>query len=91
MTIATATLSSKGQVVIPKHIRDQLHWETGHELIIETTEAGVLLKSKPAEKTLRLEDLRGFLQTEGPPRSLEDLAKPVEYGPDWAASERRSR
>jgi AbrB family looped-hinge helix DNA binding protein len=49
MTIATATLSSKGQVVIPKSIRDQLHWESGHELIIETTDSGVLLKSKPAD------------------------------------------
>jgi len=91
MTIATATLSSKGQVVIPKSIRDQLHWESGHELIIETTDSGVLLKAKPTGKTLRLEDLRGFLKVDGPPVPIEELCKPVEYGTDWEESERRSR
>ena len=79
MTIATATLSSTGHVVIPKNIRDQLHWETGHELIIETTDSGVLLKAKPAGKKLRLEDLRGFLQTDGPAIPTEELCQPVEY------------
>jgi AbrB family looped-hinge helix DNA binding protein len=79
MTIATATLSSTGQVVIPKSIRDQLHWETGHELIMETTDSGVLLKAKPTGKKLRLEDLRGFLQTDGPRLPTEELCRPVEY------------
>ena len=50
MSIATITLSSKGQVVIPKEIRDELHWESGQELTIETTESGVLLKSRPSKK-----------------------------------------
>lgn len=91
MTIATITLSSKGQVVIPKEIRDQLHWETGLELTIETTESGVLLKTKPAGKKLRLEDLRGFLKYDGPPISTEELCKPVDYSSDWEESEKRSR
>ena len=91
MTITTATLSSKGYVLIPKSIRDQLHWESGHELIMEATDTGVLLKAKPKGKTLRLEDLRGFLQADGPPVPIEELCKPVEYGAEWEASERRSR
>ncbi len=91
MTITTATLSSKGQVVIPKIIRDQLHWESGHELIIETTESGVLLKAKSAVKTRRLEELRGFLQSNASPVPIEALCKPVEYGTDWEESEQRSR
>jgi len=91
MTIATTTLSSKGQVVIPKSIRDELHWESGHELIIETTDVGVLLKPKPAGKMLRLEELRGFLQHDGQPLPLDALCKPVEYGSEWEESEKRSR
>lgn len=91
MSIATITLSSKGQVVIPKEIRDELHWEPGHELTIETTKSGVLLKSRPTGKKLRLEDLRGFLKYDGPPISTEELCKPVDYSADWEESEKRSR
>jgi AbrB family looped-hinge helix DNA binding protein len=91
MTIAIITLSSKGQVVIPKEIRDELHWEAGLELTIETTESGVLLKSRAAGKKLRLEDLRGFLKYGGPPISTEELCKPVDYRADWEEAGKRSR
>jgi len=91
MPIATITLSSKGQVVIPKEIRDQLHWEAGRKLTIETTEHGVLLKSSVKDKHLRLEDLRGILKYDGPPISIDELCQPVKYGSDWEESERRSR
>lgn len=91
MAIANITLSSKGQVVIPKEIRDQLHWTAGHELSIETTESGVLLKSRPQKKALRLEELRGFLKSAGGPLATDELCKPVDYSADWAAAEKHSR
>ncbi len=47
MSIVTTTLSSKGQVVIPKEIRDELHWEAGTELTLVSTASGVTLKAKP--------------------------------------------
>jgi AbrB family looped-hinge helix DNA binding protein len=91
MAIANITLSSKGQVVIPKEIRDQLHWTAGHELSIETTESGVLLKSRPQKKALRLEELRGFLKSPGAPLATDELCKPVDYSADWAAAEKHNR
>lgn len=91
MTIANITLSSKGQVVIPKEIRDQLHWTAGLELSIETTESGVLLRSHPQKKGIRLEELRGFLKSVSPPLTTEELCKPVDYSTDWAAAEKNSR
>lgn len=91
MTIAIVTLSREGQIVIPKEIRDKLHWETGQELIIKMTESGILLESKPAQKKLRLEDLRGFLKYNGPPISTEALCQPVDYTMDWDESEQHSR
>ena len=57
MSIATVILN-QGQVEIPKHIRDELHWESGHALILETTEAGILLRPQAVQKPLRLEALR---------------------------------
>ncbi len=91
MTIATVTLSREGQIVIPKEIRDKLHWGAGQELIINVTESGVLLRSKPAERKLRLEDLRGFMKYDGPPVSTERLCRPVEYTGNWDDSEQSSR
>jgi len=40
----TTLLSSKGQVIIPKAIREQHHWLPGTRLIIEESAGGILLK-----------------------------------------------
>ena len=90
MSIATVIIN-QGQIEIPKHIRDELHWESGHALILETTDAGVLLRAETAKKPLRLEALRGFLKQDGRPVSTDDLCAPVDAGADWDAAERRSR
>ncbi len=39
----TTTVSTKGQVILPKAIREQKHWAAGTELIVEETDEGVLL------------------------------------------------
>ena len=76
----TIKLSSKGQVVIPKAIREQLHWEAGTELTIVPTGHGVLLQPSIKKGKHNLVDLRGMLKYEGPPISLEELCKPVDLG-----------
>jgi|APFre7841882630_1041343.scaffolds.fasta_scaffold31538_2 AbrB family looped-hinge helix DNA binding protein len=78
MSITTITLSSKGQVVIPKNIRDELHWETGTELELISTPSGITLRSISQKGKLNLADLRGILQYDGPPITTEELCKPVE-------------
>ena len=40
----TTTVSTKGQVVLPKAIRDERRWRAGTQLTIESTPDGVLLK-----------------------------------------------
>ena len=91
MTIATITLSSKGQVVIPKEIRDELHWEPGTQLTLISTPSGVTIKAMPQKTGRRLEDLIGMLKHEGPPLSTDGLCKPVDYRADWEASEKHNR
>lgn len=91
MSIATITLSSKGQVVIPKEIRDELHWDEGTQITLVSSTSGITLKAVPKKTGRKLEDLIGMLKHDGPPLSTEDLCKPVDYSADWDAPENRSR
>lgn len=52
MSAPTTTLTRKGQVTIPKHIRDSLSLEPGSKLIFDVNKDGelVLRKSGPAEE-----------------------------------------
>lgn len=86
MSVTTITLSSKGQVVIPKEIRDELHWLAGTQITLISSASGVTLKAVPNKTGRKLEDLIGMLKYEGPPLSIEELCKPVDYGADWEVS-----
>jgi len=49
---ATATLSRKFQISVPKAIRDDLHWEAGQEFVFIPKGKGVLLMPVPDLKQL---------------------------------------
>jgi len=49
---ATATLSSKYQISVPKAIRDDLHWKAGQEFVFIPKGKGVLLMPVPELKQL---------------------------------------
>ena len=44
---ATATLSSKFQISIPKIVRDEVHWEAGQEFVFIPKGKGVLIMPVP--------------------------------------------
>jgi AbrB family looped-hinge helix DNA binding protein len=44
---STTTLSTKGQVILPKSIREGRRWGPGTRLLVEDTPEGVLLKPAP--------------------------------------------
>ena len=69
----TATVSTKGQVVLPKAIRQALGWEAGTRLVVEDAPGGVLLTAAPAFATTRPEEVFGCLAGDGPARSLEEM------------------
>ncbi|MCK9991225.1 MAG: hypothetical protein RugAbin2_02239 [Rugosibacter sp.] len=87
MSTTTITLSSKGQVVIPKEIRDELHWRAGTQITLVSSASGVMLKTVPQKTGRKFEDLIGMLKHQGPPLSTEALCAPVDYSADWAAAE----
>ena len=70
----TTTVSSKGQVILPKAVRDQLHWDAGTRLAVEYTAEGVFLKLlTPAFAPTRPEDVFGYLSYTGEPKSVEQM------------------
>lgn len=69
----TTTVSTKGQVILPKAIRSKRHWNAGTRLTVEETPEGVLLKSEPLFKPTRPEDVFGMLKYDGPPKSIEEM------------------
>ena len=49
-------VSTKGQVILPKSIRQHRHWAAGTRLVVEETPEGVLLKAAPLFAATRPED-----------------------------------
>ncbi|MBW4093375.1 MAG: AbrB/MazE/SpoVT family DNA-binding domain-containing protein [Proteobacteria bacterium] len=68
------TVSTKGQVILPKAIRDHLQWDAGTRLVVEQTPDGVLLKpmTTPFAPT-RPEDVFGRLACQGRSKSIEQM------------------
>jgi AbrB family looped-hinge helix DNA binding protein len=73
--MATATLTSKGQLVIPKPIRDRLHLHPGDTLDFLVQESGDVLM-RPAVEDVR--SLKGALHKPGRrPVSLDTMRRAI--------------
>lgn len=70
---ATTTVSTKGQVILPKAIRERRKWAAGTRLVVEETPDGVLLKPVPLFAPTRPEDVAGMLAYSGPPKTVEEM------------------
>lgn len=68
-----ATVSTKGQVVLPNAIRRRRNWDAGTRLVVEDTPDGVLLKPAPAFAPTRPDAVFGMLPSAGVPKSLEEM------------------
>ena len=73
-------LSSKGQVIIPKSIRDARGWKEGEELLVEETKDGVMLRPAQPFPRTTLQEVVGCMKYEGPRRSLEEMDAAVARG-----------
>jgi len=77
MTIGTMT--SKGQVTIPKPVRDRLHLRTGDRMEFSVSEEGTII-IRP--RTSRIEDVMGMLSryAKGRNVSVEDMDRGIAEG-----------
>ena len=69
----TTTVSTKGQVILPKAIPQRRHWEPGTRMVVEDTPDGALLKPAPVFAPTRPEDVAGMLAYRGPAKTLEEM------------------
>lgn len=82
---ARTRLSSKGQIVIPKDVRDRLRWTPGTELDVAETPEGLMIRARPgAAKKLTVEEAVARLREIAapyqpfPPSTDEDWAKSID-------------
>ena len=73
----TSRLSTKGQIIVPKSIRDEHAWTPGTELAFEETSDGILLRPVTVFPPSTLDQVAGCLKYKGKPKTIADMDKAV--------------
>jgi AbrB family looped-hinge helix DNA binding protein len=76
----TTKLSSKGQVVLPKPVRDARSWKPGTELAVEETTDGILLRPLRPFPTTSINEVFGYLKYSGRAKTLREMEKAIGRG-----------
>jgi AbrB family looped-hinge helix DNA binding protein len=85
--VTIVKFSTKGQLVVPKELRDAYGWSGGVPVELIDEGDGVKLKPATIRKRYTIDDLYGMLPYSGPPKTLEDMQR----GIDEAMAERWAR
>lgn len=72
-TITAVTLSSKGQLVLPKHIRVRRNLRPGMRLQLEETPEGLLLRPAQIFPPSTVKQVFGMAKSKVGKRSLQDM------------------
>lgn len=73
-------LSARGQVTIPKHIRDARRWQPGLRFAVSDAADGVLLTPIRPFPSSTLDEVSGCLPWRGPARTLEQMEQAIRNG-----------
>ena len=75
-----ARISSKGQLVLPKAVRDAHGLGPGSEVEVESVGETIVLKPRPrtVRKKYTLDEVAGFLKYDGPPVTIQDMDRGIE-------------
>lgn len=87
----TATITSKGQVTIPKSVRERLHWKSGDRLDFTVDPSGRVVVELAAGD---VRELRGILHRRGrAPVSVDEMNEEIRrhVAEDFGRSPKRSR
>ncbi len=73
----TTVLSTKGQVILPKSIREKRGWSTGTRLVVEEAGDGVVLRPAPVFPAKTPAEVFRMLNYKGPAKSIADMDEAV--------------
>lgn len=76
----TTSLSSKGQVIIPKPIRSLHNWRPGQKLQVIDMEDGILLKAAQPFTETTLEQVAACLPYQGKAKTLAEMEEAIRQG-----------
>jgi AbrB family looped-hinge helix DNA binding protein len=77
----TTRLSSKGQIILPKAVRDAHHFQPGLEFVVEEHPDGIFLRPlRTAFAPTRLEDILGCAGYRGPALTIDDMDAAIARG-----------
>ena len=73
----TTRLSSKGQLILPKAVRDAHGWKPGMEFVVEETVDGVVLRERKPFPRTTWDEVVGCLKYSGPPKTLKEMDQAI--------------
>ena len=74
---ATTVVSTKGQIILPKAMREQRRWLPGTRLIVEESADGLFLRAAAQFPAMASEDVFGSLATDGKAKTLEEMERGI--------------
>src|SRR5690349_18690412 len=78
LPMETTRLSTKGQIILPKSIREKRGWRPGTSFMVEETKEGVLLRPAPLFPPKTIDEVFGCLRYTGKPASMADMDRAIE-------------
>ncbi len=73
----TTRISSKGQVVLPKSLRESRKWQSGTELAVEAVDGGLFLRALQPFPGTTIERVFGCLNYKGKPKSVAEMDRAI--------------
>jgi AbrB family looped-hinge helix DNA binding protein len=73
----TTRLSSKGQIILPKSVRDAHRWQPGTQFVVEELPDGIILRVLNPFPPTRLEDVVGMLRYTAKPKTLAQMDEAI--------------
>ncbi len=69
----TTVLSTKGQLILPKNIREARAWGPGTQFVVQETKDGILLRPAGLFPETSLDQVAGCLRTTGKAKTLAQM------------------